>query len=171
MDFPYFKAFLNFLQLFFRTKVSTQASLKFFLWLQKQCSKHLGASTAQGLYNAHRMKVIGCLEKKWTQRKLWCTQISLPVEDRSGFDRNISNLENATSQLSLQKNWCHIFFRSDFSAISLFILSMGDILCMIKSYLFSGLQPFQPSRPPYSSLIKKGSTRGLDAANGRSLYS
>ena len=59
-----FRALLNFLQLFFRTKVSTQAPLKFFLWLQKHCSKHLGASTTPGLYNAHRIKDIGCLEKK-----------------------------------------------------------------------------------------------------------
>ena len=64
MDFRIFRAFLNFLQLFFRTEASTQAPLKFFLWLQKHCSKHLGASTTSGLYNARRIKVIGCLEKK-----------------------------------------------------------------------------------------------------------
>ena len=64
MDFRIFRAFLNFLQLFLRSKVSTQAPLKFFLWLQKHCSKHLGASTTSGLYNARRIKVIGCLEKK-----------------------------------------------------------------------------------------------------------
>ena len=64
MDVRILKAFLNFLQLFLRTKASTQAPLKFFLWLQKHCSKHLGASTTSGLYNARRIKVIGCLEKK-----------------------------------------------------------------------------------------------------------
>ena len=64
MDFRIFRAFLNFLQLFLRTKVSTQAPLKFFLWLQKHCSKHLGASTTPGLYNARQIKVIGCLGKK-----------------------------------------------------------------------------------------------------------
>ena len=63
-DFRIFRAFLNFLQLFLRSKVSTQAPVKFFLWLQKHCSKHLGASTTQWLYNARGINFIGCLEKK-----------------------------------------------------------------------------------------------------------
>ena len=82
----YFRRISNFLQLFFKAKVSSQAPTKYFRLFQKKCSKHLWSSTTPGLYNAPRMKVIGCVEKKERNENSDECNFHSHQRMRSGFD-------------------------------------------------------------------------------------
>ena len=65
----------------------TQAALKDFLQLQKQCSKYLGTSTTSRLSNARRIMVIGCVGKKEgnESKNCWSTVDFKHFEHKNGF--------------------------------------------------------------------------------------
>ena len=66
--------------------MSSQAPTKYFRLFQKKCSKHLWSSTTPGLYNAPRMKVIGCVEKKERNENSDECNFHSHQRMRSGFD-------------------------------------------------------------------------------------
>ena len=68
IDFHIFSDFSRIFDFFIMLKASSPVALKFFPWLQKLCSKHLGASTTSWLCTARWIKVIAYIGKKYAMK-------------------------------------------------------------------------------------------------------
>ena len=61
-------------------KASSQVALKNFLWLQKRCSKYLGASKTSGLHNARWINIIEGVERKIRKENWFFFKFYHPLE-------------------------------------------------------------------------------------------